>query len=208
MLTILATIILAIAAITLFAMMPGSAHATWSKRLANEPDPDQGLRTLPKPRFPTIEGRNINGHRFDLPREFEGLYNIALISYSDLQQSDANEWLHALINIEDSYPYIRAYHLQVAGEMSWIGRERRDFQMSSDTTDPQTRTDTITLYTDASDFNGTLNVPDRSEITIALVDSFGNVMWRDRGRYTEAKIENLEYSIINHLANVRIYAEN
>ena len=144
----------------------------------------------------------------DLPREFEGLYNIALISYSDVQQSDANKWLQALANIEDAYPYIRAYHLQVAGEMSWIGRERRDFQMSSDTTDPQTRTDTITLYTDASDFNGTLNVPDRSEITIALVDSFGNVMWRDRGRYTEAKIENLEYSIINHLANVRIYAEN
>ena len=55
---------------------------------------------------------------------------------------------------------------------------------------------------------GSLNVPDRSEITIALVDRFGNVMWRDRGRYTETKIENLEYSIINHLANVRIYAEN
>ncbi len=208
MLTIAAAFIIAFTAMAMFAIFPLGSRTTLSGAVADDTESDADPQTLSKPRFPTVEGRNINGRQFVLPEQFEGLYNVALIIYDIDQQDDAAAWIDSLRTIENAYPDIHAYELPLVGSVQWLTRERREFRLSSDTTDPQTRANTISLYTDPHAFEGVLDIDDRAQIVITLVDRFGNVFWRERGPCTAAKIEDLENTIINHLSNVRIYAEN
>lgn len=208
MLTILATVFIAFAAIVVCAILPWTSPTHFPKSRGENARLDGDLPTLPKPRFPSIEGRNIDGQRFVLPKDFKGLYNVAVITYHIGQIYDSDEWFASLRTLEDSYPDIHAYRIPVIGALPWVTRDRREFHMSSGNVDPQSRANTITLYTDTRSFNESLDIPDRSEITIAMVDQFGNVLWRERGQYTDAKFENLENTIINLLANIRIYSKN
>ena len=208
MITIAAAFIIAFAAMAMFAIFPLGSRTTLSGAVADDTEPDADLQPPPKPRFPSVEGRNIDGRQFALPEQFEGLYNVALITYDVDQQVDAAAWIASLRTIENAYPDIHAYELPLVGNVQWLTRERREFRLSSDTTDPQTRANTISLYTDPHAFNGVLDIDDRAQIIIILVDRFGNVLWRERGPCTAAKIEDLENNIFNLLLNVRIYVEN
>ena len=208
MFPIVIAVLIAFAAIAVFAILPDRTYLSWSNLLHDEPESNNDLSPIPKPRFPSIEGKNINGRHFKLPAEFEGLYNVVAIAYDDLQQPDVDDWISRIRNLEDAYPDIRIYELPVVREMPWFQRERYEFWMSSDTTDTKTRASTITLYTDVQAFNWFLKITDPTEITVALVDRFGNILWHERGKFNEPKFEALENNIINLLENIRIYVNN
>ena len=208
MITIAAAFIIAFAAMAVFAIFPLDSRTTLPGAVADDTESDADRQTLSKPRFPSVKGRNIDGRQFVLPEQFEGLYNVAVITYDVDQQVDAAAWIASLRTIENAYPDIHAYELPLVGQVQWLTRERREFRLSSDTADPQTRANTISIYTDPHAFNGVLDIDDRAQIIIILVDRFGNIVWRELGLCTAAKIENLENTIVNLLVNVRIYAEN
>ncbi|MYA60608.1 MAG: hypothetical protein F4X40_08680 [Chloroflexi bacterium] len=208
MITIAAAFILAFAAMAMFAIFPVGSRTTFSDTVADDTEPDADIQPLNKPSFPSVEGRNIDGRQFVLPEQFEGLYNVALITYDIDQRVDAAAWIASLRTMENAYPDIHAYELPLVGVMPWLTRERRESRLSSDTTDPHIRANTISIYIDPHAFNGVLHIDDCAQIIIILVDRFGNVLWRERGPCTAAKIEDLENTIVNLLTNVRIYPEN
>ncbi len=206
MTVLIAAIILAIVAVAFMNIMPGDSRSKPLKALANRSEITQNRDPAVKPHFPTIEGQNIDGRPFKLPDDFDGLYNIVLIAYSRQHQSDIDEWMPHARHLATAFPDIQVYELPVVREMAWFMREQIDYWMSSGISDPLARATTITLYTDVQTCNQDLNCPDTDEIGIALVDRFGNVVWRERGECTQAKLEDLENSIVNLLANIRIAA--
>ncbi len=207
MFSIAAAFILAFAAMAVCAIFPLGSRTALPDTVADDPKPDADLRSLPKPRFLSVEGRNINGRKIRLPQQFECLYNVALITYDVDQLVDSAAWSATLRTIENTYPDIRSYQLSFASKLPWLTSERREFRRSSDAALQQTSTDSISLYSDPLAFDGVLGIEGRAHIAILLVDRFGNVVWRERGPCTGAKIEDLENTIINLLTNVRIYAE-
>ena len=206
MIAFIAAIVLAIVAVTFMTIVHNDSRSKPLKALANRSEITQNRDPAVKPHFPTIEGQNIDGRPFKLPDDFDGLYNIVLIAYSRQHQSDIDEWMPHARHLATAFPDIQVYELPVIRETAWFMREQLDYWMSSGISDSLARATTITLYTDVQTFNQDLNFPDTDEIGIALVDRFGNVVWRERGECTEAKLENLENSIVNLLANIRIAA--
>ncbi len=207
MFPIIIAVILALTAIAFFFVMPGEVLAKQSSLLHEDSDAREGEALHFSPQFPTIHGRNVNGRLFKLPDEFEGLYNIVLIAYDKHQFLDADAWMPDIRDIESTYPDIRAYRLPVVAEISWFMRERLEFWMSSDTIDPTSRASTITLYTDVRAFNRNLEVSDIDNMAVALVDRYGNVLWREHGEFEISKTQDLENTIVNLLTNVRIYTD-
>ena len=206
MTVLIAAIILAIGAVAFMTIVPGNSRTKPLKALADRSEIAQNRGPAVKPHFPTIEGQNIDGRPFKLPDDFEGLYNIVFIAYSQQHQSDVDEWMPHARDLAAAFPDIQVYELPVVREMAWFMREQLGYWMSNGISDSLARATTITLYTDVQTFNQDLNFPDTDEIGIALVDRFGNVVWRERGECAKAKLNHLENSIVNLLANIRIAA--
>ncbi len=202
----IAAIVLAIVAVAFMTIVPGDSRSKPLKALANRSENTRNRDPSVKPHFPTIEGQNIDGRPFELPDDFEGLYNIVLIAYRQQYLRDLDGWMPHARDLPTAFPDIQVYELPVVREMAWFMREQLDYWMTNGISDPLARATTITLYTDFQAFNQDLRLPNTDEIGIALVDRFGNVVWRERGECTEAKLENLENSIVNLLANIRIAA--
>ncbi len=143
------------------------------------------------PTFPTVAGRNIDGESFSLPADFEGDYNIAMLAFTQEQQSTVNTWVDALRTLEANNNAVRIYELPTLPNFNWIQRRQLDFWMSAGIPDPLTRATTITLYTDVNAVLEATSLEDTTVMRLILVDREGNIYWQDEGAYTEAKYNGL-----------------
>jgi hypothetical protein len=64
-------------------------------------------------KFPAVAGSNLSGKRYDLPQDFEGMYNIAITVYQRFQQSNVNSWEPLLEHLAQQYPDLRSYELPI-----------------------------------------------------------------------------------------------
>ena len=208
MIAILVAIIIAVTAVAIFTIVPGDYRSKTQNLHANRSETNQEREPVVKPHFPTIEGQNIDGRPFKLPDDFKGLYNIVFIAYARPHQRDVDEWMPYARALAADFPDIQVYELPVVREMAWYMREQIDYWMSGGISDAQARATTITLYTDVQSFNYALNLPDPDVMSIALIDRFGNVLWQERGEYSQEKLDSIESTIVNLLANIRIIVPN
>jgi len=135
-------------------------------------------------KFPSVTGSNLSGQRYNLPQDFEGKYNIALIVYQRFQQRNVDSWGPLLERLARKYPSLHYYELPTLPNYGWIQRSFIDGGMRGGIPDKAVRARTITLYLDLKKFNTALNLATIDDIYVLLVDKQGEVLWRASGDYT------------------------
>lgn len=136
-------------------------------------------------RFPTVEGSNLEGERFNLPSAFKGELNVVLVAFKREQQSDVDTWMPFLKTLGERRRDLRVYELPTLGRGYRLMRSFIDGGMRRGIPDSAVRAATITLYIDKASFRESLQLPEEDRIYVLLVDRQGRVFWRAEGRFDE-----------------------
>lgn len=145
--------------------------------------------------FPALQARNLNGRAFNLPAEFGGAYNIAIIAFQRWHQELVDSWFPRLAPLLAAYPNLRAYELPTIGGMYTLARPFIDGGMAAAIPDPAVRERTLTVYTDVRRVTSALRIPSTATITLLLVDRGGRIFWRDEGAYDAERAAGLERAL-------------
>lgn len=146
--------------------------------------------------FPKVSGFNLLGKKFDLPGNFAASYNVVILAYDREQQEDVYTWLPLLQKLETNFSNIRYYEVPTLPEYNAIVRAQIDNWMIAGIPDKETRDRTITLYLDVESFNDALNIDSTREIQILLVTSKGEILWQEKGAYSQEKGEAMQKRIL------------
>lgn len=135
-------------------------------------------------RFPAVSGDNLNGKRFDLPRDFEGDVNLVVVAFQRDQQRDVDGWMPFLKTLAKDRNDVRIYEVPTLGRGYRIMRPIIDGGMRGGIPDLKVRATTITLYIDKTSFRRALRLPDENRIYVLAVDREGHVQARASGLFT------------------------
>lgn len=136
-------------------------------------------------RFPTVEGRNLEGERFRLPSHFAGALNVVLVAFQREQQADVDSWMPFLKTLGERRGDLRVYELPTLGRRYRLMQPFIDGGMRRGIPDRAVRAATITLYIDKARFRESLRLGAEDRIYVLLVDQQGRVFWRAEGRFDE-----------------------
>jgi hypothetical protein len=136
--------------------------------------------------FPSVTGRDLNGRTLQLPRDFAGELNLALVAFQRRQQGDVDSWRSFADALRSAHPAVRAYELPtLSRSYSWL-RGFIDGGMRSAIKDEDARAGTVTLYIDKRSFERRLGIASESAIVVLLVRRDGTILWRTTGRFDPA----------------------
>lgn len=141
--------------------------------------------------FPTVTAANLNGDAYTLPADFEAEYNIVMLAYLIQHQNNVNTWLPFLGELEGQYADLRYYELPTLPDYNPLRQRSIDDGMRSGILDLDTRSRTITVYTDVAAFNAQLGIRANDTMQILLVRRDGTVLWRSLGSFDPAKAAGL-----------------
>lgn len=145
--------------------------------------------------FPTVQGSNLEGKEYVLPRDLEGRYNLLFVAFLREQQEMIDTWMPAARYLRNTYPELRHYELPTIKPLNAMTRWFINKGMRGGIPDPEARAATITLYTEKEPFRQTLGIESEETITILLVDQNGLVIWRTVGPRTDAKTQELNQAV-------------
>lgn len=142
--------------------------------------------------FPRVTGSNLDGARFSLPNDFEGVLNIILIAFRREQTVLIEGWISCLEDLIKKYPDLRYYELPVLSKSYSPFRWWIDGGMRAGIVDETARRRTITVYTRKRVFKSQLGILSEENIYVLLVDQKGKVFLRLEGEFTEEKSHQLQ----------------
>ena len=138
--------------------------------------------------FPKVSGSNLEGRSFQLPRDFEGEINLAIVPFQRWHQDLVDTWAPAAKRLVQEIPGFRFYELPTLWRMNPLYRWGLDAGMRAGIPDRSTREITITLYLDKEAYRRELDIPDEETIHLLLVTPQGEIIWRATGEATPEKI--------------------
>jgi hypothetical protein len=131
--------------------------------------------------FPSVTAQNLERQMYHLPRDFEGVYNVVLLAFTQEQQYDVDSCMPFLRTLQTQHSALHLYELPTLPRGTWMWRRMIDYWMVTGIPDRAVRAATITLYLDVARFIRALEVPDTRAICTLLVDRAGRVYWRAYG---------------------------
>ena len=141
--------------------------------------------------FPAVDGKNLDGKEFVLPRDFEGALNIVFVAFQREQQLAVNTWLPTATLLEDLHKELRYYELPVHSCINPIVRWFLNRAMRVGIRYPGSREKTITLYIDKGLFCKALDISGEEYNHILVLNDKAQVVWRSEGSCDVEKAENL-----------------
>lgn len=151
------------------------------------------LKAQSKGTFPQMTGIDLQGNEQSLPQAFRGKYNIVAIGFEREHQTPINTWMPAIDELTKD-ENITFYEVPVIYEMTAAGRFWVNNGMRSGIESEQARNHTITVYTDRDRFLSLMDMEMDANYTL-LLDASGKILWRAKGRATDALIEELRAAV-------------
>lgn len=149
-------------------------------------------------KFPLLVAENLNRDRIEIPSQLKGQFNLLIIAFQQWQQSLVDTWISVLESMKQRYPNLDYYELPTIRKMNFIYRRFIDGGMRGGIKSIDTRARTITLYIDKTKFKENLGIDNEETIYAFLVDSKGEILWRDEGPLETEKAKSLE-SVLSRL---------
>lgn len=146
-------------------------------------------------RFPSVSGKNLNRRRISAPDGLAGELNIVLIAFQQWHQRHVDTWIPFVRELEDRYPGVAHYEFPVIRSMNVLARTFINEGMRAGIPDPIARERTITLYLDKPAFRESMGVTDEDDITVALIDRDGALLWRSYGKMTPESAAALQEAV-------------
>lgn len=142
-------------------------------------------------RFPEVIGSNLLKQDVTLPNDLKSKYKILIVAFQQWHQRLVNSWIPLLESIAEENSSFDYFEIPTIRRMNWLYQRMIDGGMRSGIPSPETRRRTITLYIDKTPFKDALKIPSEESIHVFLLDSEGEVIWREEGEIGEAKANSL-----------------
>ncbi len=134
-------------------------------------------------RFPTVEGNNLNRRHFQLPDDLDGGWRLVVLAFEQWQQRLVDSWLPQLKRLAAEHGNTAVYEVPVLGRKWLLGRPLIDGGMRAGIADSAVRDGTITVYTNVGAFARSAGISDTKTISVLLLNSAGEIVWRATGGY-------------------------
>ena len=142
-------------------------------------------------RFPQIQARSLERERYDLPGDFEGRRNVAVVAFRREQQQMVDTWLPFLLALEARDDDLRVYEIPTISQRWAPARWFIDGGMAVGIADREACARTLTSYTDVGAVQRALGLPDDSTIATVLTGRDGQIAWMTTGAFTPSAGEEL-----------------
>lgn len=146
-------------------------------------------------RFPEIQARSLERERYDLPGEFEGRLNVAVVAFRREQQQQVDTWLPFLLSLEAGHDGLRVYEIPAISRRWAPARWFIDSGMAVGIADREACARTLTSYTDVGLVQRALGLRDGATIAVVLTDRDGRITWMSTGAFTERAGEELRAAL-------------
>ena len=145
--------------------------------------------------FPTVQGKNLEGEKFNLPKDFKGEANLAIVAFQRWHQDLIDPWIGVAKELMEKHEGFNYYELPTIYRGNPLFRFWLDKGMASGIPSEEARKATITLYLDKPEFRESLGIPNEETIHLFLVRPDGSVAFRTEGEMTEKKVEELRAAV-------------
>jgi len=149
--------------------------------------------------FPIIEASNLEGQKFKLPQELEGIINVVIIAFQRQHQLLVDTWIQFLEALMHKTLDLAFYELPTIRSGIPFLRFIVDSGMRAGIPEKSARERTITIYTKKKKFRQRLDIPNEDTIYIFLIKKDGYILWRSEGEFTEQKGIELQKAINENL---------
>ncbi len=149
--------------------------------------------------FPAVSGYNLLRQKIQLPGGLVGQYNLVLIPFQQWQQAQVDTWVPALSELEQAFPGLAFYELPTIYKMNTLSRLFLNEGMRAGIPNHKTRSRTITLYLEKSEFRQRLGIASEDAITLLLLDRTGQILWRAAGSFEPEKAHDLAKTLTAYL---------
>ena len=146
-------------------------------------------------KFPEIVAKNLNKEEVKVPNGLRGNPKLLIVPFQRWHQGLVDSWVPFLESVIKDYPDFDFYELPTIRRMNFVYQRFLDGGMRAGIPSIETRRRTITLYIDKVPFRNALEIPNEDSIHLFLVDTEGNVKWRNEGGVTEEKAQDLSDAI-------------
>ena len=136
-------------------------------------------------RFPEIQAQSLDRERYDLPGDFEGRRNVAVVAFRREQQQMVDTWLPFLLALEAERDDLRIYEIPAISRRWGPARRFIDGGMAAGIADRDACARTLTSYTNVGLVQQALGLPDDATIATVLTDRDGRITWMTTGAFTE-----------------------
>ena len=143
-------------------------------------------------RFPSVQGSNLEGRKFNLPQDFEAKYNLIAVAFYQNHQDLVNTWLPTISRLTRSFKDLKFYELPTLSELNGVARGFIDGGMKAGIPSKATREVTITLYLNRTTFLKSIGETSDRTIYSLLVNQKGEILWRGKGAHTQEQEDSLE----------------
>ncbi len=150
--------------------------------------------------FPNVEGKNLEGEKFSLPKDFKGEANLAIVAFQRWHQDLIDPWIGVAKELTAEHENFKYYELPTIYRGNPLFRFWLDKGMASGIPSLEARKATITLYLDKSGFRESLGIPNEETIHLFLVKADGSVFWQTKGELTDQKADELRAALKKMLA--------
>lgn len=141
--------------------------------------------------FPEIRARSLERERYDLPGDFDGRRNVAVLAFRREQQQLVDTWLPFLIALEAEHADLRVYEIPTISQRWAPARWFIDGGMAVGIADREACARTLTSYTDVGLVQRALGLRDDSTIATVLTGRDGKITWMATGAFAERAGEEL-----------------
>ena len=145
--------------------------------------------------FPNVEGKNLEGEKFNLPKDFKGEANLAIVAFQRWHQDLIDPWMGVAKELTQKHDGFRYYELPTIYRGNPLFRFWLDKGMAAGIPSEEARKATITLYLDKPEFRESLGIPNEETIHLFLVKADGSVSWQTKGELTDEKAEELRAAV-------------
>ncbi len=147
-------------------------------------------------RFPTLEGSNLEGKEYIIPKTLDKEYNIILMAFWRSQQKMVDTWAPFLSDLEEKYNNFKFYELPtISFGFMWM-KPIIDGGMRAGIPNKNTRERTITIYLYKRSMLSDLEIESQKKIKVYLINREGDILWKSEGYFTEAKGKDLKDTLL------------
>lgn len=142
-------------------------------------------------KFPNIKGSNLEGRKFNIPKDLDGELNILIIPFLRYQQYLVDRWVTHLAKLQKKYPFFKFYEIPTLAKAYSTVRFMINGGMRAGIPDIKTRERTITVYTLKGPLKKKLGINTEETIYIYLLKG-DEILWEECGEVTEEIVAKLE----------------
>ena len=145
--------------------------------------------------FPSLSARDLEGRTVRIPEDLSGAANLVIVAFRREHQHEVENWQPHLAELVEAHPALEIWVVPALSRSYRIWGRAIDSGMRAGLPDSHARRHTLVTFLDLRDLQRALDLPDRDDIHLYLLDTDGAIRWHGRGGYSQLTLDAMERAL-------------